>query len=160
MELRWNSRKLTAQKLRELLRDVPDDQAAKVELIDLYNNALEFLPRELFDVERFPRVLDLDVSGNKLKFLPTAIGKHRLESLYTTDNPMLPEKLQQTCHHRVEAQQLQQDIIVNNRAADRATARALLLLCEHRFGEPESPIRQMPRDIVVLVAKYVWADAK
>lgn len=159
MELRWNSRHLTTEKLRKLLRDLPDEQAVQVELIDLYNNSLESLPRELFDLSRFPNVLDLDVSHNRLSHLPTALGKHRLDALYTSANPKLPPALALDCHTRDKAMDLQQAIIVHNRAADRAANAAVLFLCLWRSADESSgPLAKLPKDVALIIAKKVyWA---
>ena len=158
MELRYNSKGLTSVKLREMLRALPLEKSIGVELIDLYNNKLTFVPGELMDKDRFPSLLDLDLSRNELRRLPTGLGRHRLEALYTAGNPCHPSSLARDCHVIQEAQQLQQDIIVANRLFDVSFRAALLFLVAHRF-DPLSALASLPRDVVVFLARCIISSA-
>jgi hypothetical protein len=151
-ELRWNSQKLTSPQLAAKLARLSDEEAMAVELIDLYNNRLAYLPYDLLSA-RFGRLLDLDVSHNQLRFISSRIGLWRLEGLYTSANPGLGE-LQEDTHTLEGAGKLINRIVTSNRSADRATAGAVLVLCESRYGT--GPISQLPKDVVVLLARCIW----
>jgi hypothetical protein len=150
MELSWGGWGLTSQALRKRLRALEDKDCEQVELLDLYNNRLEWLPSEIW--ERFPRLLDLDVSFNQLAFLPSGLGKIQFESLYVAGNTRLPPELARDCVTRQAAAEVVSTAIAANRARDRARAVALMILLANRFDK-ESVWHAVPVDVARVVAR-------
>ena len=157
VELRWNGRKMTSESLKKKLAELEDELCFRVELIDLSYNRLTFVPVELMDSTRFPHLFDLDLSFNQLSHVPTGLGRHRLDGLYTAGNKKLPSEMQRDCHTFEEAGKFMQDVIVANRAKDRAAAKALLIMKANRFDE-SSTFGPLPRDIVLIIAQCVWSS--
>ena len=133
MELSWGGSGLTSQALHKRLRALEDAECEKVELLDLYNNQLTWLPSEIWT--RFPRLLDLDVSFNRLEFVPSALGKVQFESLYLAGNTRLPPELARDCVTRQAAAELVSTAIGINRPRDRARVVAMLVLLANRFDK-------------------------
>jgi hypothetical protein len=152
MELSWGGLGLTSQALRKRLRALDDAECEKVELLDLYNNKLTWLPSEIF--KRLPHLLDLDVSFNRLTWLPTELGKVQLESLYASGNTGLPPQLAKDCITRAAAAELVSAVIGVNRPRDRARHAAFIILLANRFDK-DSTLHALPVDVARVLAKTV-----
>ncbi len=157
MELSWGGMRLTSEALRRRLKAMEDADCEKVELLDLYNNRITWVPSEVW--RRFPNLLDLDLSNNDLQFVPSQLGKIRFESLYTTGNPALPASLQRDCVTLEASAVLVSDAIGVNRPRDRARRGAMQLLLANRFDEGSLVHWQkVPVDVARLVAMKLMTD--